>query len=157
NGKFILKQYRLIPVNLKKKLIKKDGLTELAFYTQEIPLDVDMMKLLSPYQERGNQQLDLKLGLVDGRLQGDHNHIRFGQTNLAQLILASQMERVNVDFAIMRSGMIRNSIEAGEISYRQVLKVLPFANQVAYVDFNGQEVKTYLAAVVKYDARFRCL
>lgn len=105
-----------------------------------------MMKLLSPYQERGSQQLDLKLGLVNGRLQGDRNQIRFGRTNLAQLILASQMEGVNAD-AIMSSGMICNSIEAGEISYQQVFKVLSFVNQVAYVDFNGQEVKTYLAAV----------
>ncbi|SPP32321.1 Mannosylglucosyl-3-phosphoglycerate phosphatase [Arsenophonus endosymbiont of Aleurodicus floccissimus] len=147
NGKFILTRYRLIPINLKQKRLNEDGSTELTLYTREIPPDVDMVKLLSPFQTKGRQQLDMKLGFVDGRLQGSRNKIRFDQTNLARLILASQVERVNADFAIMSSGMIRNSIERGEISYRQVLKVLPFANHVAYVDFNGQEVKNYLAAV----------
>lgn len=84
-----------------------------------------MLKLLSSFQARGRQQLDIKLGFVDGKLQGDRNKVRFDQTNLARLILASQVERVNADFAIMSSGMIRNSIDPGEISYRQVLKVLP--------------------------------
>lgn len=67
---------------------------------------------------------------------------------MARLILASQVKRVNADFAVISSGMIRNSIGRDEISYRQVFKVLPFANHVAYVNFNGQEVKNYLAAVV---------
>lgn len=147
NGEFMLKRYRLIPINLKKKRLNQDGSTELTFYTQEIPPDVDMVKLLSPFQAKGRQQLDIHLGFVDGRLQGDRNKVRFGQTNLARLILASQVERVNADFAIMSSGMIRNSIDRGQISYRQVLKVLPFANHIAYVDFNAQEVKNYLAAV----------
>lgn len=147
NGKFMLKRYRLIPINLKKKRLNQDGSTELTFYTQKILPDVDMVKLLPPFQAKGRQQLDVKLGFVDGRLQGDRNKVRFSQTNLARLILAAQVERVNADFAIMSSGMIRNSIDRGEISYRQVLKVLPFANHIAYVDFNGQEVKNYLAAI----------
>lgn len=49
----------------------------------------------------------------------------------------------------MSGGGVRDSIEAGDISYKDVLKVQPFGNTVAYVDMSGKEVVEYLTAVAK--------
>jgi 5'-nucleotidase/UDP-sugar diphosphatase len=59
------------------------------------------------------------------------------------------MARTNADFAVMSGGGIRDSIEAGDISYKDVLKVQPFGNLLVYADMSGQEVTDYLTAVAQ--------
>lgn len=147
NGEFTLKHYQLIPVNLKKKVTKEDGTSERVYYTSEITESPDMLKLLTPYQEKGNEQLNIKVGSVDSKLEGDRSKVRFEQTSMGHLLLAAQKERANADFAIMSGGGVRDSIEPGDITYKNVLKVQPFANELVYVDFKGSEVLPYLTAV----------
>ena len=43
-------------------------------------------------------------------------------------------------------------MEAGEITYKDVLTVQPFANILTYVDFSGQELTEYLTAAVNMAA-----
>lgn len=69
------------------------------------------------------------------------------QTNLSRLILASQMERTKADFAVMSGGGVRDSIESGTITYKDVLKVQPFGNTLTYVEMKGSDVEKYLAVV----------
>ncbi|MEH6445491.1 MAG: 5'-nucleotidase C-terminal domain-containing protein, partial [Oceanospirillaceae bacterium] len=68
-------------------------------------------------------------------------------TNMGHLIAVSQMEKVSADLAVMNSGGIRDSIAQGDITYKDVLKVQPFANVVSSVELNGDELWDYLAAV----------
>ncbi|MDG0800445.1 bifunctional UDP-sugar hydrolase/5'-nucleotidase UshA [Pectobacterium polaris] len=144
NGELKLEHYQLIPINLKKK-VEKDGKTERVFYTHEITQDADVMKMLTPFQEKGQAQLSIKIGSVKGKLEGDRNQVRFRQTNLAHLLLSAQLERAGADFAIMSGGGVRDSIESGDITYKDVLKVQPFANTLVYVDMKGSDVEKYLA------------
>ena len=74
---------------------------------------------------------------------------RFVQTNMGRLVLAAQMARTNADFAVMSGGGIRDSIEGGDITYKDVLKVQPFGNVVVYADMSGKEVIDYLTAVAQ--------
>lgn len=46
----------------------------------------------------------VRIGSVNGRLEGDRNKVRFEQTNMARLLLASQIERSGADFAVMSGG-----------------------------------------------------
>ena len=144
NGELKLEHYQLIPINLKKK-VEKDGKTERVFYTHEITQDPDVMKMLTPFQEKGQAQLGIKIGSVKGKLEGDRNQVRFRQTNLAHVLLSAQLERAGADFAIMSGGGVRDSIESGDITYKDVLKVQPFANTLVYVDMKGSDVEKYLA------------
>ncbi|MFJ5447572.1 bifunctional UDP-sugar hydrolase/5'-nucleotidase UshA [Pectobacterium carotovorum] len=144
NGELKLEHYQLIPINLKKK-VEKDGKTERVFYTHEITQDSDVMKMLTPFQEKGQAQLGIKIGSVKGKLEGDRNQVRFRQTNLAHVLLSAQLERAGADFAIMSGGGVRDSIEPGDITYKDVLKVQPFANTLVYVDMKGSDVEKYLA------------
>lgn len=146
NGELKLEHYQLIPINLKKK-VEKDGKTERIFYTHEITQDPDVMKMLTPFQEKGQAQLGIKIGSVKGKLEGDRNQVRFRQTNLAHVLLSAQLERAGADFAIMSGGGVRDSIDSGDITYKDVLKVQPFANTLVYVDMKGSDVEKYLAVV----------
>lgn len=147
NGELKLVSYQLIPINLKKKVEKADGGSERVFYTSEIAQNPEMLQLLTPFEEKGKAQLDVKVGSVNGKLEGDRSKVRFEQTNLARLLLAAQMERSGADFAVMSGGGVRDSIEAGDITYKDVLKVQPFGNTLVYADMKGHEVEKYLAVV----------
>ncbi|MDO2399033.1 bifunctional UDP-sugar hydrolase/5'-nucleotidase UshA [Enterobacter hormaechei] len=149
NGEMKLVHYQLIPVNLKKKVTYPDGKSERVLYTPEIAENQQMLSLLTPFQSKGKAQLDVKIGTLNGRLEGDRSKVRFVQTNMGRLVLAAQMARTNADFGVMSGGGIRDSIEGGNITYKDVLKVQPFGNVVVYADMSGKEVIDYLTAVAQ--------
>ncbi|WP_313072250.1 bifunctional UDP-sugar hydrolase/5'-nucleotidase UshA [Atlantibacter hermannii] len=149
NGEMKLVNYQLIPVNLKKKVTWDHGKSERILYTPEIAENPKMLSLLSPFQSKGKAQLEVKIGNVNGHLEGDRSKVRFVQTNLGHLILAAQMARTGADFAVMSGGGIRDSIEAGDITYKDVLKVQPFGNTLVYIDMPGKAVVEYLTAVAQ--------
>ncbi|WP_263753076.1 bifunctional UDP-sugar hydrolase/5'-nucleotidase UshA [Kosakonia cowanii] len=149
NGEMKLVRYQLIPVNLKKKVTYDNGKSERVLYTPEIAENAQMLSLLTPFQNKGKAQLGVKIGSTTGRLEGDRSKVRFVQTNLARVLLAAQMARTGADLAVMSGGGIRDSIEAGDITYKDVLKVQPFGNTVAYVNLSGKELLDYLTAVAQ--------
>ncbi|EMK3670411.1 bifunctional UDP-sugar hydrolase/5'-nucleotidase [Vibrio parahaemolyticus] len=146
NGELSMVSYDLIPVNLKKK-INVDGQSQRVFVQDEITQDKAMLDFLRPFQEKGQSQLNVKIAESNGKLEGDRDVVRFQQTNLGRLIATAHMERAKADFAVMNSGGVRDSIEAVDITYKDVLTVQPFGNMVSYVDMSGQEVLDYLNIV----------
>ncbi len=149
NGEMKMVNYQLIPVNLKKKVTWDNGKSERVLYTPEIAENPQMLLLLTPFQNKGKAQLEVKIGSVNGLLEGDRSKVRFVQTNMGRVILAAQIARTGADFGVMSGGGIRDSIEAGNITYKSVLKVQPFGNIVVYADMSGKEVVDYLTAVAQ--------
>jgi len=147
NGKLTLVHYELVPINLKHKVVNANGSTRWVNYTPEIAQNPAMMKLLMPFQKKGEGQLMVKIGSVNGHLEGDRSKVRFEQTSMARLILAGQIERTKADFAVISGGGVRDSIEAGNITYKDVLKVQPFGNTLSWVEMKGSDVRKYLAVV----------
>ncbi|ECB8069048.1 bifunctional UDP-sugar hydrolase/5'-nucleotidase [Salmonella enterica subsp. enterica serovar Typhimurium] len=149
NGEMKMVNYQLIPVNLKKKVTWDNGKSERVLYTPEIAENPQMLSLLTPFQNKGKAQLEVKIGSVNGLLEGERSKVRFVQTNMGRVILAAQIARTGADFGVMSGGGIRDSIEAGDITYKSVLKVQPFGNIVVYADMSGKEVVDYLTAVAQ--------
>ncbi|EPO4127738.1 bifunctional UDP-sugar hydrolase/5'-nucleotidase UshA [Salmonella enterica subsp. enterica] len=149
NGEMKMVNYQLIPVNLKKKVTWDNGKSERVLYTPEIAENPQMLSLLTPFQNKGKAQLEVKIGSVNGLLEGGRSKVRFVQTNMGRVILAAQIARTGADFGVMSGGGIRDSIEAGDITYKSVLKVQPFGNIVVYADMSGKEVVDYLTAVAQ--------
>ncbi|NUF48444.1 bifunctional UDP-sugar hydrolase/5'-nucleotidase UshA [Gilliamella sp. ESL0250] len=144
NGKITLQNYQLIPINLKKEIDNGDGTKRLEYYTKEILQDKTLLENLKPYQERGKQQLLVKSGELIGRLEGDRGVVRYQQSNMGQLLLSAFVEKTNADIGIMSGGMIRDSLIEGNITYRDILKVEPFGNNVVYFELTGSELIDYL-------------
>jgi 5'-nucleotidase/UDP-sugar diphosphatase len=146
NGELELDSYKLIPVNLKKK-IKVDGKSQRVFIQDEIAQDAEVTAFLKPFQENGQAALGVKLAETKATLVGERNKVRFMQTNLGRLIATAHMQKAKADFGVMNSGGVRASIEAGDITYKDVLTVQPFANALTFVDMSGAEVLDYLNVV----------
>jgi 5'-nucleotidase/UDP-sugar diphosphatase len=141
-GKVELRRYQLLPVNLKRRL--PDG--SKLHYTEPIAEDSAVRAFLQPFQARGEAQLGVPVGLADGVLDGDRERVRRQPTNLGVLVARSMMERTGADLAVVNSGGVRDSLPAGQISYRDVLKVHPFGNTLVTVQMTGAELLAYLQA-----------
>lgn len=147
NGKLILSTYELIPVNLKKSVKDEEGKTTYVNYGPEIAQDAKVLELLEPFQKKGEEMLGVEIGKTDVFLEGSRNIVRYQQTNLGKLVVKAQMARTNADFGVISGGGVRASIEAGPISYRDVLTVQPFGNVVGYAEMTGAEVMEWLNVV----------
>ena len=143
NGEVSMVSYELIPVNLKKK-VKINGEKVRVFVDKEIAADETLKAMLEPYQNQGKEQLNQVIGSTDGIFVGERSQVRTSETNLGNLVALAQMTRLKADVCIMNSGGIRADLPAGDITYKDVLTVQPFANTLAYVDLSGTELMNYL-------------
>jgi len=147
NGELELESYKLVPVNLKKKVKNSEGKKVRVLIQDEIAQDPAVLAALKPFQEKGQEALGIVIGKSDALLQGERNVVRNNQTNLGRLIATAHMQRAKADFAVMNSGGVRASIEGGEITYKDVLTVQPFGNILTSVDMKGSDVLDYLNKV----------
>ncbi|WP_282130351.1 bifunctional UDP-sugar hydrolase/5'-nucleotidase UshA [Pseudoalteromonas aliena] len=152
NGELTLLDYKLMPVNLYTDKVQADGSTKAVLANEYIKPDSKLESFLAVYQAKGAKQIEGKIGDVDARLEGDRNKVRYQQTNLARVIIQAQMNTVGADFGLISGGGIRSSIEAGEVSYKDILKVHPFKNRITYMDWQGSDLWNYLNVVTAFPA-----
>ncbi|MES2951718.1 MAG: bifunctional UDP-sugar hydrolase/5'-nucleotidase UshA [Pseudomonadota bacterium] len=148
NGTFTLVKYALIPINLKKPVTGANGSTQLVNYTTPIAENPEMLTLLRPYQAFGQNKLLVAVGSTDAKLEGDRS-VRKAPSNLGMLIGQAMVEKTRSDFAVLNSGAIRDSMPAGPINYKDILKVHPFGNTLVTLTYTGREVLDYLAVAAK--------
>lgn len=146
-GQLTLIDYSLLPVNLYVDEKQTDGTTKPVLANEYIKPNTELKAFLAYYQAKGAKQIEGKIGFVDKKLEGDRSKARFEQVNLARVIVQAQMDSVGADFGIISGGGIRDSINAGEVSYKDILKVHPFKNRIAYIDWNGKALYDYLTTV----------
>nr|WP_316639158.1 bifunctional UDP-sugar hydrolase/5'-nucleotidase UshA [uncultured Roseateles sp.] len=144
-GKIELVRYQLLPVNLKKTL--PDGTK--TTYTAPIPQDPQMRAFLEPFQTAGDVRLGVPVGSADGLLDGDRVRVRRQPTSLGVLVARAMMDKTGADLAVINSGGVRESLQPGAISYRDVLKVHPFGGMLALVQLKGDELLAYLQATAR--------
>lgn len=144
-GQVRLVKYALLPVNLKVR--GAGGQKVLA--TAPIAEDPQLRAFLQPFQAAGQARLSAPVGTADGVLDGDRDRVRRQPTTLGTLIARAMMDKTGADLALMNSGGVRDSLPAGAITYRDVLKVQPFSNTVAVVQLSGAELLDYLRAAAR--------
>jgi 5'-nucleotidase / UDP-sugar diphosphatase len=144
-GAVELLRYRLLPVNLMQR--SSDGTRRPV--AELLPEDAALRAFLQPFQDNGQARLGLEVGSSDGVLDGDRSRVRAMPTTLGTLVARAMMERAGADLALMNAGGIRDSLPAGRISYRDVLKVHPFGNQLVVVRLTGAELLDYLRAAAQ--------
>jgi 5'-nucleotidase/UDP-sugar diphosphatase len=118
-------------------------------FTERIAPDAAMQALLQPFHERGQLALNVGVGQTVGVFDGDRDRVRQQPTNLGTLVARAMLQRTGADLAVMNSGGIRDSLPEGPISYRDILKVQPFGNQLAVVRLTGAELLDWLAAAAR--------
>lgn len=66
--------------------------------------------------------------------------IRSAETNLGDLCTDAYIKETGADIAILNGGGIRADIEKGDITYKDILSVIPFNNQLCVIEATGQQI-----------------
>lgn len=135
--------YELIPVNLKDRTKDAEGKTVYVDNGHQVAQDPKLLAELQKYQDQGAEQLKVTVGSLSDAL----TTTRSEQTKLGFLVAEAQRELTGSDIAIMNSGGIRAGLPQGNVSYRDVLIMQPFANSLATVKLTGKEVFDYLKTI----------
>jgi 5'-nucleotidase / UDP-sugar diphosphatase len=144
-GKVELVKYQLLPVNLKQRVANQPP----KLYSELIAEDAGVRDFLKPFQDNGAARLTVPVGETVGLFDGDRNRVRAQPTNLGVMIARAMMNRTGADLAIMNAGGVRDSLPEGKVTYRDVLKVQPFGNQLSVVRLSGADLQKYLEAVAR--------
>ena len=73
-------------------------------------------------------------------LEGTRGVVRTSETNLGQLISDSIIDLTGADIALTNGGGIRASIEAGDITLKDIVTVLPFGNTIMVKEIKGEDI-----------------
>lgn len=85
------------------------------------------------------------VGKTSAKLNGERAAARTGETNLGQLATNAMIELTGADVAITNGGGIRASIEAGDITMKDLVTVFPFGNTVMVKEIKGSDLAEALA------------
>ncbi len=75
--------------------------------------------------------------------------VRRAETNMGDFIADSFRIGSGADVALVNGGAVRDSIDKGEITYRELLEVQPFNNELCVVEATGQQIADALEWGVK--------
>ncbi|MBN2061563.1 MAG: 5'-nucleotidase C-terminal domain-containing protein [Deltaproteobacteria bacterium] len=141
--------YNLLPVNRTKRITYNDKNYYMYVGTAYVE-DPQIVELLSPYLARSDELLSRPIGEALLRLDGDRKLVRSQETNMGNLITDAMRVKTGADIAFQNGGGIRASIEAGTITYRDLLTVQSFGNTLVIIKMTGAQIMkllTYAAMV----------
>ncbi len=102
----------------------------------EIQTNTDLEKLLAPYRNQLNEEMDVVIGHCSLAMEKASPESSLGNW-LADALLskAEQYSGQSIDFAIQNYGGIRiPSLPAGAITKRNIFELMPFDNRLVYLE-----------------------
>ena len=125
-------------------------LISLESYTSTDPtVDECIDQIMTEYAEVGNKKVaDCEFDLITHDSY-DNRLVRISETNLGNLISDAFRSVLKADIAYFNGGGIRSDIEAGEITFNDLLNVLPFNNTGVVVEVSGKTIIEMLEVAVE--------
>ncbi len=124
-------------VNATASLITKEE-------ASKVTPDANVKAKIAEIDAKQGEVLSEVVGKATIDLDGDRNSVRFGETNLGNLITDAMINETGADIAITNGGGIRASIKAGDITKGDIVSVLPFGNYIVTKQLTGDQIKQIL-------------
>ena len=70
--------------------------------------------------------------------------VRSQETNLADLAADAILHETGAEIALVNGGSVRSTIKTGDITYGDIMAVMPFSNQICVSVLTGQQIKDML-------------
>jgi 2',3'-cyclic-nucleotide 2'-phosphodiesterase (5'-nucleotidase family) len=115
----------------------------------EIIAKQDVLDLIAEYQKEVDLVQSEVIGRSTVKLEGTRDLVRTSETNLGNLITDAILSKSGADLVLTNGGGIRASIEAGDITRKNVFDVLPFGNLIAVKEVPGSVIKDMLEFSVR--------
>lgn len=131
--------------NLGALVFAADGTISTKLHTESIFKDEEAQAYINSvkaqYEETLNEVVattEVELTIKDPAT--GERAVRSAETNLGDLCADAYRNLLGADIAFVNGGGVRAVIEAGEITYGEILNVHPFGNVACLIEVTGQEV-----------------
>ncbi|SEW27970.1 bifunctional metallophosphatase/5'-nucleotidase [Natrinema salifodinae] len=149
--------------------VGSDGVTDHSFERYDLDAQVeaedvdpheDVRSLLADYQRELESELDVVIGETDVPLDARTETVRSEESNLGNWLADVVRADVDADVALQNGGGIRSDqlYEAGELTRRTIVDILPFPNRTAKLEVSGatlrEAIERGVSAVAEGHGRF---
>lgn len=109
-----------------------------------VAADANVQSVLDNIVSEQNQILEQVVGTSPAELDGVWEHLRIYETNLGRALTDSYLFETGADVAFENAGGIRASISQGDVTYGDILNVLPYGNYIVTKQVTGDELLAIL-------------
>ncbi len=107
--------------------------------------DADALAFITSINEQFEEVLNKVVAKTDVALTTKdpatgNRAVRSAETNLGDLCADAYREMLGADVAFVNGGGVRADIDAGDITYENIINVHPFGNEACLVKTNGQDI-----------------
>ena len=125
---------------------------------QKVWVDTEMKNFLITIENSHSEELNKKIGYtnfpfnVHTEPTKDYHKFtcRSEECTLGNLIADSMRYIGKSDIAFKNSGGIRNGLDEGDITYKDILNILPYSNEIVTKDISGQDILDALELGAKF-------
>jgi len=109
-------------------------------------IDSSIIKIITPYKIQLDKQMDEVISYTKSELKKGKP-----ESNLGNFICDLSLDRANkqADFCIFNNGGFRDIISKGNITIRDIYKVMPFENELVILELNNNEYYNLLKYITK--------
>lgn len=140
-GKKIVKtEYKIYPINLKDKKVAGDKVTY-ENIGEPIAENKAMIEMLNGFKCTFPTT---QIGKLDRNLIGDREIARTQETELGNVITDVIREKTATEVAFMNSGSIRQGLEKGVVTEKDIYSVFPFMDTIFIAELTGYQIQEVL-------------
>lgn len=103
--------------------------------------NAEVAAVLSDILAEQQVKLNEVVGSTPEYLDGVWEHLRIDETNLGRAVADAYLLATGADVAFENAGGIRASVEAGDVTYGDILGVSPYGNYIVTKQITGKELK----------------
>ena len=109
-------------------------------------IDSSIVKIINPYKIQLDKQMDEVISYTKSKLKKGKP-----ESKLGNFICDLTLDRLNkqADFCIFNNGGFRDVISKGNITIRDIYKVMPFENELVILELNNDEYYNLLKYIAK--------
>ena len=123
--------------------------------SSEYEADTAVVELLNDINEEQSVILNETVGSTPVMLDGVWEHLRIDETNLGKAVTNAYLLVTGADIAFENAGGIRASIDAGEVTYGDIISVAPYGNYIVTKQITGKQLKEILETSI--DIQIQCI
>lgn len=102
--------------------------------------DQEILTLIKGIQAETERTASAVIGKTAVKLNGLREDVRTGETNLGNLVTAAMLKATGADIAFTNGGGITGSIEAGDITVGDIIRIIPYGNSVITKEVKGSDL-----------------
>ncbi|MGP3591240.1 bifunctional metallophosphatase/5'-nucleotidase [Vagococcus sp. WN89Y] len=110
----------------------------------KVAVDKQTQAYIDEEQAKSERLLSRVVMALPWTLDGKRERVRSGQTSLGSVLADAEREYAQADVAFTVGAFLRDSIEAGPVSYGQVLNAVPFTLPLVTREMSGRQIRGFL-------------